>query len=435
MIAEAAGRGPDFLAVLEQAARQADVYSPDDSFPGESSLPKLRRRGRPEAEDAVGTLLLIESDGILRWSDWAEAPVLPGRYRRGGRGGTGAILAQLKFARLAPSQIGEFLSGLDLRLTPNQGLRRLQNGTLHAVTRPGATGRALLLLHGTFSNTENLLEELGASPAGRELLGRAESAYDEVLAFDHPTLSVSPLLNALDLADLFRGCPASLDVICHSRGGLVARWWLETLRGELAAQDRVVLVGCPLAGTGLAAAPRLRAALNLLTNLGRALTVMGGLASAAVPFLTVASGLMRVFSSLTGFAAKTPLLDAGVALVPGLAGQARVGNNPEILRLRRRAAPASRYFAVRSNFEPQAPGWAFWRRFRAESLADLGADAVFEGENDLVVDTSSMTELADATVIPTSDVLDFGTSEVVHHTNYFRQQQTVEFLARVLQIP
>lgn len=434
MIGEAAGQGPDFLAMLEQAARQADVYSPDDSFPGETSLPKLRRRGRPEAEDAVGTLLLIESDGILRWSDWAEAPVLPGRYRRGGRAGTGAILAQLKFARLAPSQIGEFLSGLDRRLTPNQGLRRLHSGGLHAVARPSATRRALVLLHGTFSNTETMLEDLGASPAGRQLLGRAETAYDEVLAFDHPTLSVSPLLNALDLAELFRGCPASLDVICHSRGGLVTRWWLETQRGELAAQDRVVLVGCPLAGTGLAAAPRLRAALNLLANLGRALTVMGGLASAAVPFLTVATGLMRVFASLTSFAA-TPLLDAGVALVPGLAGQARVGNNPEILRLRRRAAPASRYFAVRSNFEPQAPGWAFWKRFRAQSLADLGADVVFEGENDLVVDTNSMTELADATVIPAADVLDFGTSEVVHHTTYFQQQQTVEFLARVLQIP
>ena len=43
------------------------------------------------------------------------------------------------------------------------------------------------------------MQEL-AFDEGRTFLARAAAHYDRVLAFDHPTLSVSPILNALDLA-------------------------------------------------------------------------------------------------------------------------------------------------------------------------------------------------------------------------------------------
>jgi hypothetical protein len=45
------------------------------------------------------------------------------------------------------------------------------------------------------------------------------------------------------------------------------------------------------------------------------------LASCSVPLLTVVTGLLRVLSSVTSLAAKTPVLDAALAMIPGLAAQ------------------------------------------------------------------------------------------------------------------
>jgi hypothetical protein len=238
---------------------------------------------------------------------------------------------------------------------------------------------------------------------------------------------VSPILNARTLALLLGQTPAEIDVLCHSRGGLVARWWLEVFDQAPPEKRRAVFVGSPLAGTGLAAPSNIRGSLSLLSNIGMAL----GAASAAVPFLTVLTGLFRVVTSVTKLAATTPAIDAAVALVPGLAAQSRVGNNREMISLRQ--APAvltGRYFAVQSNFESEKPGWQFWRYFRniGDRAKDTLADLVFEDRNDLVVDTGSMVDLSDGLSIPPEQGLDFGTTDYIHHTNYFAQAQTLDFI-------
>ena len=114
--------------------------------------------------------------------------------------------------------------------------------------------------------------------------------------------------------------------------------------------------------------------------------------------LGVIQGLMRLIGSATRIAAATPMIDAAVALVPGLAAQSLMKNNFELRHLRQGLTDAPPgYFAVQSNFEPTDPGWKFWRYFidaPIRRVADLGADVVFPSANDLVVDTSSMTELA-----------------------------------------
>ena len=75
-------------------------------------------------------------------------------------------------------------------------------------------------------------------PEGTAFLRDAGKSYDQVLAFDHPTLSVSPVLNGLDLARRFAGTKAKVDVIAHGRGGLVRAprgatriSWLKRRRG------------------------------------------------------------------------------------------------------------------------------------------------------------------------------------------------------------
>ncbi|WUI60523.1 hypothetical protein OG774_22620 [Actinomycetospora sp. NBC_00405] len=52
-----------------------------------------------------------------------------------------------------------------------------------------------------------------------------ERAYDgRIIAFDHPTASVPPEQNAKALLRLIPDdVHLELDIVCHSRGGLVAR--------------------------------------------------------------------------------------------------------------------------------------------------------------------------------------------------------------------
>jgi hypothetical protein len=64
---------------------------------------------------------------------------------------------------------------------------------------------------------------------------------------------------------------------------------------------------------------------------------------------------------------------------------------------------------------------------------DLGSNAIFEGPNDLVVDTASMTQLG-AMSIPESHRLDLSDERTVHHCSYFRNRRTITFLTDVLQV-
>ena len=75
----------------------------------------------------------------------------------------------------------------------------------------------LLLLHGTASSTKGSFGELTAGHIWNELL----RVYGtNILAFEHETLTKSPLQNVLEL---LKQLPANstIDIVSHSRGGLV----------------------------------------------------------------------------------------------------------------------------------------------------------------------------------------------------------------------
>lgn len=419
----------------DQLARALDAVA-DDLEPQVMKAASAggRRRG-PTAAGAAGEAIrqVVERDGVLHVEEAeAEADTSERRRRRGvGTTATEEVWYERRFERLDRSRIGTWLETLDAKLTPRRGLRVLGDGGFEPLDAVPGNGRLLLLVHGTFSESESFLDGIERNPAGSDFVDWARGHYSRVLSFDHPTLSVSPVLNARALALLLAETQADIDVVCHSRGGLVTRWWLEVFDRAPPEKRRAVFVGSPLAGTGLAAPPNIRGSLSLLSNIGMAL----GAASAAVPFLTVLTGLFRVVTSVTTLAAKTPAIDAAVALVPGLMAQSRVGNNWEMISLRQAPrALAGRYYAVKSNFESDKPGWQFWRYFRniGDHAKDTLADLVFEGQNDLVVDTGSMADLCNDLSIPAEQVLDFGTTDVVRHTNYFDQARTLDFIRESL---
>ena len=450
---DATPRFAGFRELLYEHGKEVAVYAPED-YPetAESQIPirELRRKRQHglEADDPRVAMTLTDVNGVLRWNNGYGYRHGTGLRRSRMRLDIeGEIVAPVNFQKLEPSKIGEYLQFLDKKLTPQcdfqapeRGLRELVDGKFQnrGVT-PIKKGRVLIFIHGTFSKNEMFLQELGMTAEGRLLLRKIQNKqnYDQVLAFDHATLSLSPVLNAMDLAHIFQDSDANIDVICHSRGGLVTRWWLETYKNSRRGATRAVMVGSPLAGTSLAAAPRLRAAINLLTNVARVLEKGAALASITFPFFTVITGLLRVLASAGTMAAKTPAFDAAVALIPGLSSQALVSNNEELNRLNRLCTTKPNYYAIRSDFKPLDPGWEFWKYFvgATDRLKDWAADTVFEEANDLVVDTASMTVLAKPPhQVDIVDMYDFRQSSRVHHTVYFRQPETAAFIVQCLRL-
>jgi hypothetical protein len=232
----------------------------------------------------------------------------------------------------------------------------------------------------------------------------------------------------MDIARRFNDTDADIDVICHSRGGLVTRWWLEAFdRGP--GKRRAVLVGAPLDGTSLASPPNIRNVLSWFSNINKIV----GTAASTIPFLTVVSCLARLTSAVTSVAAKTPVVDAAMAMVPGLAAMSRIGNNFELDRLNMVRDTRPEYYVIKSHFEPKDPGWRFWEYFVDKPLL-RAAHSVFPGETDLVVDSVSMTVLESAVQaggrkignLTADRVFDFGATDTIYHTNYFLQPKTSE---------
>lgn len=416
----------------------------DASIVLNDAIPQSMRRRRgfdPSDFDGLATLALVSDDGVLRWNYQPAAAERSSRRRaRRGDSVIGAkVLKSFSFRETPPNEILADLGKLDDRLTPNQGLRVLRNGKLEKADDFATNGPTLLLVHGTFSTSDMYLDEFAVTKAQNDFLARAAGKYEAILAFDHPTLSVSPWINALDLELALKHVTGPIDVICHSRGGLVVAWWLRNSQRNV---KKVVFVGSPLEGTSLASPANLRSALDMLANVIKVFETIALGTGAVLPFtapLTAAvAGLAKIVGGVVQFGASTPLADAAVAIVPGLMGQSRVENNAELIRLTREAwVSKPTCYAVRSNFEPgdDAAWWQFWRRFRQlpTQIMNYGADVIFKEPNDLVVNTVSMTVLC-GTQIPPAQILDFGTSPTVHHCNYFRQPQTVDFLAGALQI-
>jgi pimeloyl-ACP methyl ester carboxylesterase len=241
------------------------------------------------------------------------------------------------------------------------------------------------------------------------------------------------VLNALDLAAALAPYgKCSVDIVCHSRGGLVASWWMHVV-DAVPRERRCVFVGSPLQGTNLANPEKLRSSLHLLASYGRVLGTVG----IATGFLALPMTIIKVASSVIDFTAKTPLLDAALAMIPGLGAQSAIGNNQELLRLNARKLPgnaAPSHFYIRANYASQDAGWKFWRYFTGNPklrLADAAVDTfVFPGDNDLVVDTDSMLDKLEGPEFRFPDA-----DGVVHHTNYFQQEKTVEKIREWLGIP
>jgi pimeloyl-ACP methyl ester carboxylesterase len=233
-----------------------------------------------------------------------------------------------------------------------------------------------------------------------------------VIAFDHPTIADDPITNGRTFLETVGDRTLELDIVCHSRGGLVSRAIAER-PGDLARLApnvrvrSIVLVGVPSNGTILADAEHWNELVDRVTTLVGLVPMPGAVETLETVFALVRSIAVRTAVNLKGLEAMAP--------------------GSDFLATLNVATPdAGRYRAIVSDFEPKNPGWKEW-------LNDAVRDRIFgEGANDMMVAIASMDGENGSSRFPVTDISSFGPADAVEHSDYFWQQRSQEALLRWL---
>ncbi|CAM0998866.1 Alpha/beta hydrolase [Rhodanobacter sp. Root179] len=336
--------------------------------------------------------------------------------------------AALKIGRkLAMDAIKTIAHAVEQKAKPNPGFVAMSSGyTARAndAQLNAANGqRVLLFVHGIFSSIEGGFHALGDSGQNSTLKTLLDRYKGNVFGYDHWTISKTPLENAVALLEAIpSNANWKVDLVCHSRGGLITRalfanpadnsvLQIEELRKiQKLRQDRIANVGEVI----FVAGANQGSPLANPDQLQKFLKIAGVLASKSHCFaLDVVIGLLRtLISAAYDIPSVVQLDDKRSQLIADLnAINTVIG--------------ANHAYGVRANFD--CAGWT-WKE--AETLVEKW---LMPELNDLVV---PYTGVASNPFIPEGDHLyDFdqnASQSKVWHTNYFEQPQTHEFLLKHL---
>jgi pimeloyl-ACP methyl ester carboxylesterase len=270
---------------------------------------------------------------------------------------------------------------------------------------PHQSHRILIVMHGFGSNIERTMP----GPWVKELYEQ----YDAVLGFDHPTITQDPLENARNLIEMVPpDIQFDVDLVVHSRGGLVARSLVELqpLDPRLNVQH-LITCGSPHAGTVLADPERW----DRLISIG----------------FTTASWLTAL-TGVTGFISFIPralefLLRAASQFIFDLPGiNAMTPNSPFLQRLNQPSDLMGRvqYAALTGSFNPLTVPDTNIR----DALAAFATQVFFQVSNDLVVPTESMRSID----MPAASQLNAVRDINVNHFEYFNNREGLDFAADFL---
>jgi hypothetical protein len=263
-------------------------------------------------------------------------------------------------------------------------------------------GRSLLIVHGTFSRAHI---GYGALPAA--FVETLSQRYQgRVFAFDHFTLSDDPTANVRwFLEHVPSSVNLDLDIICHSRGGLVSRVMSEmqeklSLGSRSLKVGRVIFVAAPNAGTILTDVNHLGSLVDGYTNL--------------LNFFPD-NGVTEVLEAVI-----TVVKQLAVGAVKGMEGLYSMAPKGDFLtELNKGAKLQTKYAALASNFEPRDQG--------LKSLArDIFFDKLFAADNDLIVPTGGVYEANGSEQFPIEDHYVFPAEASVHHGGFFGNSLALE---------
>ena len=456
------------VAQRGEAPLQAAPSTLPEMVGGPGMRPLDRLRGPADLRESEDELLVMEQGGIRYWAKSSDgepeslvevggmpkvAQYAQARLQKDrGFADYVKIVARWATGRLEQGLIGEIVRQYDYDVVHTErllvhdpitgGLRPYsKNDDKSTSSNPQAQG-CLLLIHGTFSKSAAPVAGLG-----RGFFDWAHRNYRQVLAFDHWTLSKSPLENAQMLLRMLppwiAGDKHPLDIVTHSRGGLVARALVQLPLGDGAdavriggAVKRVIFVGTPNFGTSLANPNNWARAADLLINL-------------------VHIDAFGLYGKLSGLLARLAVAKLGgevLERIPGLQAQNPASRVDQFLgQLRHATRPAKiRFSAVSTNYEPRRDEANL--KLIARLAGDAAIDEFFQGYNDLVVDSRNVWLDGTANGLPFIDresllvitpadsgfdVPDGPLASLygVHHTNLFETEQTREFLVNQLRRP
>lgn len=343
----------------------------------------------------------VDLGGMLRWNVKAALNVLKDSV-------TLQVVEAIE-AHAKPEGLISIADGYQKLATPEQ-LAQAQNQ------------RVLLFVHGIFSSTEGAFNDLSGN--GATTMGQLLAHYNKrVFGYDHWTVAKTPQQNAVDLLNAIpSGANWDVDIVCHSRGGLVVRSLLSVLnagaqpataelqqiaalrQGRIRSVGTAVFVAAANQGSQLADPDDIRNFLNVAAMLasgsaGMALDVVIGLAKYVV---SAGFALPSIEALATGSPLISDLNAGGTLLKAGLS-----------------------YFA-HADFD-----------YGKSTLKNVGVfldKYLMKVDNDLVVpyDGLAMPEFAALD----NHWLNFGTpgakQGTVWHTEFFGQEQTQTFLRNCL---
>ncbi|WP_018609029.1 esterase/lipase family protein [Uliginosibacterium gangwonense] len=280
--------------------------------------------------------------------------------------------------------------------------------------------RVLIFIHGIFSSIAGAFSDLGKPDQDDATMQKLIKAYNgHAFGYDHWTISKTPLENALDLLDKIPlGANWTVDLVCHSRGGLITRALcanpsttdkldhldlhkiVSKRNGKVKDIGKVCFVAAANQGSPLANPDEIRKFLNIAALL----------ASKSPCFaLNVVVGLARVLVSSAFNLPSVQQLATTSSLVKDL-NQIKNLMNPKNV------------FGVRADFD-----------YAHSILLEMGVlldKLLMKIDNDLVVPYDGVASTNPT--ISAADLLEFGTPNEkqgkVWHTNFFGQERTKNYL-------
>jgi hypothetical protein len=275
-----------------------------------------------------------------------------------------------------------------------------------------SSGRALLFIHGTFSTAHGAFGQMDDAT----FASLHQHYGGRVLAFNHFTLSEDPKQN---IQWLLKNVPAGLamncDIICHSRGGLVARVLAEQRVASASpfTIGRVVFVGVPNQGTALAHPDHM---VQMIDRLTTAVNVL------PTGFVTeILEGLITAVKTI------------GHGALKGLDGLRSMQPGGDFLKwLNVPIQQKLEYFGISSNYEPTDEGLrAMVRNLAVNKLLDT----IFESAgNDLVVPEAGVHAGNGSSLFPLEParLLTIASDAGVSHVTFFSYPATNQTMAQWL---
>ncbi|NND76092.1 MAG: alpha/beta fold hydrolase [Ilumatobacter sp.] len=232
--------------------------------------------GRSDADEA--RVVLVEENGQYGWfipdGDADEVALAATLAPPGSRGRiTNLVRRKLRviaikgLRKAAGAATKAAVGAYEQRKSP-AGLRtwtpsnyRTQLVEVPDLTHFDGEDRTLLVVHGFMGSIH------GSFGFPEATVRRLSAAYDDrIIAYDHPTLTPNPRDNAEELLGRLEGHDLHLDILAHSRGGLVARELARLTAGSNIDIRSIVFVASPNGGTPMADPNRPSGLLDAVTN-------------------------------------------------------------------------------------------------------------------------------------------------------------------------